>query len=95
MTSDIMSKWSKNVSLHDNQDSLCFNSGNEKESSKFTQLRKQIRDGRLQNIIFVDDKLFGFEETFNNHNDRVLSRSQQSVTAASENAPESRKRRQF
>lgn len=38
---------------------------------KFTQLLKQIRDGKLQNIIFLDEKLFGDEEAFNNHNDRV------------------------
>ena len=42
-------------------------------------LLRQLRNGRLQNIVFSDEKLFSIEANFNHQNDRVLATNSRCV----------------
>ena len=53
----------------------------EKRLARSKLLLKQLKNGMLQNLIFTDKKLFTVQQVHNHQNDRVLTKTLDSILA--------------
>ena len=58
-----------------------------KRIERSKKLLKKLKVGTLHNLVFSDEKLFTMEAIFNSQNDRVLSKSIQTIPKGLKKSP--------